>query len=281
MSDGTVTNTKYIDFLNNPESYSQEEFSKLFSDFKSELNKGKIRVAEKIKNKWKVNYWVKQFILHGFRYGTTKEYGSNCEDRYFDKSTLGKRELTYEDGVRVVSQSATIRDGVYIAPGVICMPPCFINIGAYVSEDTLIDSNTLVGSCAQIGKRVHLSAGSQIGGVLEPVGEFPVIIEDNVFIGGNCGIYDGTIIKKGAVIGAGTIITGSIGVFDIVHNRVYSRTDSKPLTIPEGAVVVPGARMIEKQIFDNVKLSLQTPIIIKYVKSGNANLQLEDALREI
>lgn len=183
ISDGTVTNTKYIDFLNNPESYSQEEFSKLFSDFKSELNKGKIRVAEKIKNKWKVNYWVKQFILHGFRYGTTKEYGSNCEDRYFDKSTLGKRELTYEDGVRVVSQSATIRDGVYIAPGVICMPPCFINIGAYVSEDTLIDSNTLVGSCAQIGKRVHLSAGSQIGGVLEPVGEFPVIIEDNVFIG--------------------------------------------------------------------------------------------------
>ena len=273
------TKNKYTEYLRNPNGFSKEEFLQLFESFKGELNEGRIRVAEKIEDDWRINHWVKQLILCGFKFSTLKEFGTNCEDRYFEKETLDKKKLNYSDRVRVVSNNVTIRNGSFIAPRVICMPPSFINIGAYIDEDTLIDSNTLVGSCAQIGRRVHLSAGTQIGGVLEPIGDFPVIIEDNVFVGGNCGIYDGAIIKKGAIIGAGTIITGSISIYDIVHNKIYSRTKTNPLIIPEGAVIVPGARAIKNDMLGEACLSLQTPVTIKYIDTENPSLRLEDILR--
>ncbi|MCL2292107.1 MAG: 2,3,4,5-tetrahydropyridine-2,6-dicarboxylate N-succinyltransferase [Candidatus Bathyarchaeota archaeon] len=280
MSDisGDVVAEKYQKIIADADTFSKNEFMAIFCEFKEALNQGKIRVAEKRGDNWVVNQWIKQMILLGFKYGNLKQFRSGRGD-FFDKETFGDKIVSYCDKVRIVSPNVSIRDGCYLAPGVICLPPCFVNVGAYVDEGTLIDSNSLVGSCAQIGKKVHLSSGAQIGGVLEPIVDLPVIVEDNVFIGGNCGVFDGTIIKKGAIIGAGTIITGNVVVYDIVKNTIYSKSSISPLIIPEGAVVVPGARMIENEFFSNVKLSIQTPIIVKYIDVNSQRIKMEDLLR--
>lgn len=254
-------------------------FKEVFKEFKNDLNCGCLRVAEKKNDEWVVNTWIKEFILKGFKYGVHKEFFIEGQGIYYDKDTLGTRNITFEDNIRSVANNVSIRDGAYLAPGVICMPPSFVNIGAYVGEDTLIDSNALVGSCAQIGKQVHISAGTQIGGVLEPVRTLPVIVEDDVFIGGNCGIYDGVIIKNRCTIGAGTILTGSVSIYDIPNKRIISEKNGKPLVIEEGAVVVPGARTIACDAFDSVKIVLQTPVIIKYLKKDDRRIALEDLLR--
>src|SRR5215813_15095397 len=225
------------------------EFSRkaraVFDELKCALNRGEVRAAEKNSDgKWIVNTWVKQGLLLGFRMGAIADVSSSESFKFFDKDTYPVRPTTIDENVRIVPGGSTIRDGVYIAPGVVCMPPMFVNAGAYVDAGTMIDSHALVGSCAQIGKRVHISAAAQIGGVLEPVGAVPVIIEDDVLVGGNSGIYEGTIVRERAVIGAGTILTGSTPLFDLVKNQVYKRTEDQPLVVPAGAVVVPGARAI-------------------------------------
>jgi 2,3,4,5-tetrahydropyridine-2-carboxylate N-succinyltransferase len=200
--------------------------------------------------------------------------------QFFDKSTYRIREFSIEDRVRIVPGGSSIRDGAYIAPGVVCMPPMFVNAGAYVDEGTMIDSHALVGSCAQIGKRVHLSAAAQIGGVLEPAGAIPVIVEDDVIVGGNCGVYEGTIVRERAVLATGTIITGSTPVFDLVREEVYRRTSDAPLEIPAGAVVVPGARAVNTDKGREWNLSLYAPVIVKYRdEKTDAATQLEDLLR--
>ena len=200
--------------------------------------------------------------------------------QFFDKSTYPLRQITLEDGVRVVPGGSSIRDGCYVARSVTCMPPMYINVGAYVDEGTMVDSHALIGSCAQIGKRCHISAASQIGGVLEPVGAMPVIIEDEVLVGGNCGIYEGSVVKKGAVLGSGTILNRSTPVYDLVHEKVYSASDDSPLIIPERAVVVAGSRTIKSGPGKDWGLSLYTPVIVKYRDAGTeAKIQLEDLLR--
>lgn len=272
---------EYRNIISDIDHMPRKAFLGYFESFKEELNLGNIRAAEKKCGVWQVNSWVKQFILFGFKYGALQEVDLDNGCKFFEKETLGQRKLKFSDRIRVVSNNVTIRDGSYIAPGAICMPPCFINIGSFIDENALIDSNSLVGSCAQIGKNVHIGAGAQIGGVLDPIGDIPVIIEDNVFIGGNCGIFDGAIIKKGAIIGAGTVITGSVAVYDLVKGEIYSRTASSPLVIPENALVVPGTKMIESEAFGNAKLSIQTPIIVKYVDGNNPWIKAEAFLRNI
>jgi len=209
-----------------------------------------------------------------------KDVSINESFVFYDKSTYPLKRIRLEDNIRIVPGGSSIRDGCYVGRGVVCMPPMYINVGAYVDDGTLIDSHALVGSCAQIGKRVHLSAGAQIGGVLEPVGSMPVIIEDDVLVGGNCGVYEGTIVRQGAILGAGTILTGSTPVYDLVKDAVYRKTEDAPLVIPENAVVVPGSRAITKGRGHKLGLSLYTPIIVKYrdAKTQSA-IQLEDSLR--
>jgi len=230
---------------------------------------------------WRVNAWVKQGILLGFRFGDTVD-ASMDHGRwpFFDKDTLPMRKFTVASGVRIVPGGSSVRDGAYIGPGVICVPPMFVNIGAWIGEQSLIDSHALVGSCAQIGKRVHLSAGAQIGGVLEPIGNVPVVIEDDVVVGGNCGIYEGTIVRSRAVIGAGVVITGSTPVYDVVRGQIYRKTAERPLEIPFGAVVVPGSRPLKGTFAEEHKLTMATPLIIKYrdEKTDSATA-LEEALR--
>jgi 2,3,4,5-tetrahydropyridine-2-carboxylate N-succinyltransferase len=261
------------------QAWGDREFA-IFSKFKELLNAGQVRAAEKIGTEWRVNAWVKQGILLGFRMGTLTDFSINEHFRFFDKHTYPLQRLTLEHRVRVVPGGTAIRDGAYIAPGVVIMPPAYINVGAYVDEGTLVDSHVLVGSCAQVGRRVHLSAGAQLGGVLEPVGAFPVIIEDDVFIGGNCGIYEGTIVKRGAVIGAGTILTASLPVYDIVRKQIYRATEGAPLVIPEGAVVVPGARPLQGAFAREHGLALYAPLIVKYRdERTDAATALEGALR--
>src|SRR6202790_821315 len=227
--------------------YTDDQF-KIFREFKEALNRGQVRAAEPDGNSpsgWRTNAWVKKGILLGFRMGVIIDMSIDAARQPFiEKSTYPVRAFTPADGVRIVPGGSSIRDGSFIDRGVVCMPPMFINVGAYVGEGTMIDSHALVGSCAQIGRNCHLSAGAQIGGVLEPVGAMPVIIEDGVMVGGNCGVYEGTIIKRGAVLGTGTILTRSTPVYDIVRGKVYAATDSEPLTIPEEAVVVAGSRAI-------------------------------------
>ena len=252
----------------------------LFLEFKRLLNSGEIRAAEKRSGQWQVNQWVKKGILLGFRLGSLIDYSINKDFRFYDKSTFPLKSFTLEDKVRQVPGGSAIRDGSYVAPGVVIMPPAYINVGAYVDEATMVDSHALVGSCAQIGKRVHLSAGTQIGGVLEPIGSLPVIIEDNVLIGGNCGIYDGAIICENAVIGAGTVLTGSTPVYDVVNKNILKKTESKPLIIPPGAVVVQGSRPVNNEFARENNLSIATPIIIKYRDAKtSAATALEEALR--
>jgi 2,3,4,5-tetrahydropyridine-2-carboxylate N-succinyltransferase len=261
--------------------YSTEDFS-LFEEFKAALNRGEIRAAERDANgKWQTNAWVKRGILLGFRMGSIIETTpSGAPLQFLDKDTYPIRKFSPADRVRIVPGGSSIRDGAYIAPGVVCMPPMFVNAGAYVDEGTMIDSHALVGSCAQIGKRVHLSAAAQIGGVLEPAGAIPVIIEDDVIVGGNCGVYEGTIVRERAVLASGTIITGSTPVFDLVREQTYRRAGDSPLEIPSGAVVVPGARVVNSGKGREWGLSLYAPVIVKYRdEKTDAATQLEDLLR--
>jgi 2,3,4,5-tetrahydropyridine-2-carboxylate N-succinyltransferase len=256
-----------------------------FNEFKFFLNSGDIRAASPSvngdnKSGWIVNDWVKKGILLGFRLGELADFSINEHFKYFDKSTYPPRKLTLDNQVRIVPGGSSIRDGSYVAPGVIIMPPAYINTGAYVDSKTMIDSHALVGSCAQIGKRVHLSAAAQIGGMLEPISELPVIIEDDVFVGGNTGIFEGTIIKQRVVIAAGVILTGSTPVYDLVNEKIYRRTKEKPLIIPENAVIVPGSRVIDTPFAKDNHLALYTPIIIKYRDSkSDAATVLEESLR--
>jgi 2,3,4,5-tetrahydropyridine-2-carboxylate N-succinyltransferase len=253
----------------------------LFDEFKTQLNRGAIRAAERRPDgSWSVNTWVKQGILLGFRMGQLVDMSSTPPLRFFDKDTYPVRPTTVADNVRIVPGGSSIRDGAYIAPGVVCMPPMYVNAGAYVDEGTMIDSHALVGSCAQIGKRVHLSAAAQIGGVLEPVGAVPVVIENDVLVGGGCGVYEGTIVHERAVLAAGTILTGSTPVYDLAREKIYQRTPSAPLEIPAGAVVVPGSRSVRGECGQAWGLSLYAPVIVKYrdEKTERA-VQLEDHLR--
>lgn len=255
----------------------------LFDEFKAALNRGEIRAAERQPDgTWSVNVWVKQGLLVGFRMGRLIDMSSSSLSslRFFDKDTFPLRPTTMADNVRIVPGGSSIRDSAYVAPGVVCMPPMFVNAGAYVDEGTMIDSHALVGSCAQIGKRVHLSAAAQIGGVLEPVGAVPVVIEDDVLVGGGCGVYEGTIVRERAVLAAGTILTGSTPVYDLAREKIYQRTPDAPLEIPAGAVVVPGSRSVRGECGQAWGLSLYAPVIVKYrdEKTDRA-VQLEDYLR--
>ncbi len=252
-----------------------------FGDLKAALNRGEVRSAERdAGGTWRVNAWVKAGILAGFRMGALADMSVDGTLRFFDKDTYPTRALSLGDRVRVVPGGTSIRDGCYVAPGVICMPPTYVNVGAYVDEASLLDSHVLVGSCAQIGKRVHLSAAAQIGGVLEPVGSLPVVIEDDVLVGGGCGVYEGTVVREGAVLAAGTVLTRSTPVYDVVRGAVYRRPQGGVLEIPARAVVVPGSRALTGAAAAEWGLSVYTPIIVKYrdAKTDAAAL-LEDALR--
>ncbi|GBC81388.1 2,3,4,5-tetrahydropyridine-2,6-dicarboxylate N-succinyltransferase [bacterium HR10] len=253
----------------------------IFEEFKRQLNEGRIRAAEPVGGQWIVNPWVKKGILLGFRIGALADYSINAQFRFFDKDTYPLKALEGTRlGIRIVPGGTTIRDGAYLAPGVVVMPPSYINVGAYVDEGTMVDSHVLVGSCAQIGKRVHLSAGAQIGGVLEPPGAWPVIIEDEVLVGSQCGIFEGTIVKRRAVLGAGVILTSSTPVYDLVHERIYRGTREEPLVIPEGAVVVPGARPAPGEFARAHGLSILTPLIVKYRdERTDGRTALEEILR--
>ncbi|MGD0569605.1 MAG: 2,3,4,5-tetrahydropyridine-2,6-dicarboxylate N-succinyltransferase [Candidatus Sulfotelmatobacter sp.] len=250
-----------------------------FLEFRDALTQGKIRAAEKIDGRWVVNIWVKHGILLGFRLGELSETGG-AGLTFVDKDTFPARQFSVADRVRIVPGGSSVRLGAYVAPSVICMPPMFINVGAYVDEGTMVDSHALVGSCAQVGKRVHLSAAAQIGGVLEPVNAAPVIIEDDVLVGGNCGIYEGTLVRARAVLGAGTILTRSTPLYDLVRGEVYRATAEAPLEVPEGAVVVPGSRAVKKGAAAELGISLYTPVIVKYRdEKTDRGIELEDWLR--
>jgi 2,3,4,5-tetrahydropyridine-2-carboxylate N-succinyltransferase len=275
-------------FHQKPATYGPE-FLEAFNELKAGLNDGSIRAAEPSPDAgptgWRVNAWVKMGILLGFRIGVLENMSADHGKLpFFDKSTFPLKKLSVDSGVRVVPGGSAIRDGCYIAKGVTCMPPMYVNAGAYVDEGTMIDSHALVGSCAQVGKRVHLSAASQLGGVLEPVGALPVIIEDDVLIGGNCGVYEGTVVKRRAVLGSGTILNGSTPVYDLVRGEILRRDGDSPLVIPEGAVVVPGSRPVSSSAASGKarewNLSLYTPVIVKYRDSKtDQSIRLEDFLR--
>lgn len=255
-----------------------EEHFRAVDELRSALNDGRAHAAEPTESgEWRVNVWVKKGILLAFRIGRIVESAAGAL-RFADKHTLPARSAP--DGVRVVPGGSSLRDGCYLGRGVIVMPPAFVNIGAFVDEGSLIDSHALVGSCAQIGKHVHLSAGAQIGGVLEPVGGLPVIVEDDALVGGNSGVYEGTIIGRGAVLAAGTILTGGTPVYDLVQDKIYRREADRPLRIPDGAVVVPGSRAVTQGKGCEWGISLYTPVIVKYrdEKTGRS-VQLEDLLR--
>jgi len=253
----------------------------LFTEFRAALARGEVRAAERgADGRWRANAWVKQGILLGFRMGAIAEMADGPVLKFFDKDTYPLRPTTAADQVRIVPGGSSIRDGAYVAPGVVCMPPMFVNVGAYVDEGTMIDSHAMVGSCAQIGKRVHLSAAAQIGGVLEPVGALPVVIEDEVFVGGGCGVYEGTVVRERAVLAPGTILTGATPVHDLVRGEIYRAADDQPLEIPAGAVVVPGSRHVGGERGKAWGLSLYAPVIVKYRDAGTAAaVQLEDYLR--
>ncbi len=279
-----------------------EEFFRAFDELKAVLNEGRVRAAEpdaRSPSGWRVNSWVKKGILLGFRIGRIVEMplavaamspspqnqiaGGDTgvtEWQFRDKHTFPLKQLPPDQNIRVVPGGSSIRDGCYIGKNVTCMPPMYVNVGAYVDDGTMIDSHALVGSCAQVGKRVHISAAAQIGGVLEPIGALPVIIADEVLVGGNCGVYEGAMVGKGAVLAAGTILTGSTPVYDLVRDAVYRREGGQPLRIPEGAVVVPGSRAVTKGRGKELGISLYTPVIIKYrdEKTDQA-VRLEELLR--
>ena len=250
-----------------------------FQDVIKALEKGEIRVAEKTPGGWKVNAWIKEAILEGFRIGKLTDM-SKEEYSFFDKDTLPLKKFSLEDKVRIVPGGSSVRCGAYLAPSVIMMPPSYVNIGAYVDEGTMIDSHALVGSCAQVGKRVHISAASQIGGVLEPAGALPVIIEDDAFIGGNCGIYEGTVVGESAVLGSGVILTKGTPVYDAVKGEFLPKSETGQTVIPSGAVVVSGSRPVTKGPAAEAGIQIYTPVIVKY-RDGKtaASVELESLLR--
>jgi len=275
-----------IEFLAAAPSISDPaEARRLFPDFRARLTRGEIRAAEKVvtekgESRWVVNSWVKQGILLGFRLGELKEMSDGEVLNFVDKDTFPARRFTLADRVRLVPGGSSVREGAYVAPSVVCMPPMFINVGAHVDEGAMIDSHALVGSCAQIGKRVHLSAAAQIGGVLEPVNAAPVIIEDDVLVGGNCGVYEGTLVHARAVLGAGTILTRSTPLYDLVRGEVYRAAADHQLEVPENAVVVPGSRAVTKGRGPEWKLSLYAPVIVKYRdEKTERGIELEEWLR--
>lgn len=248
--------------------------------FLNDLESGRIRAAERTPTgEWKVNGDVKSNILEVFRQGVLTDM-SSAGFSFFDKHTLALQRFSLESGVRIVPGGSAIRRGAHVAHGVICMPPMYINIGAYVDEGTMVDSHALVGTCAQIGKRVHLSAAAQIGGVLEPAGARPVIIEDDVMIGGNCGVYEGVLVRSRAVLGSGVVLNASTPVYDLVKEQILRSSESSPLEIPEGAVVVSGSRALSSEFARSNDLALATPIIVKYRdEKTDARTALEMALR--
>jgi 2,3,4,5-tetrahydropyridine-2-carboxylate N-succinyltransferase len=270
-------------FDEKPSTFTEEHFA-LFTRFKQALNEGTVRSAEpdpSADSGWRVNIWVKKGILLGLRMGAVVDMSPDpVRLPMFDKATFPVKRLGPESGVRLVPGGSSIRDGCFIGRGVICMPPMYINAGAYIGEGSMIDSHALVGSCAQVGKNCHISAAAQIGGVLEPVGSLPVIVEDDVLVGGNCGIYEGAVVKRRAVLGSGVILTRSTPVYDVARGEVYKATDEEPLVIPEDAVVVAGSRAIARGPAKDWGLSLYTPVIVKY-RDGktDARVQLEDLLR--
>ncbi len=263
-------------------SLSPGTFEPIFREFVNGLNSGIFRAAEFHNGRWRVNSWVKQGILLGFRYGKIRTISQNSVFYFSDKHTFPTRPMADSRSVRVVPGGTTLRTGSFIGKNVVIMPPAYVNTGAYVGDNTLIDSHALVGSCAQIGSHVHLSAGAQIGGVLEPVSALPVIIEDHVLVGGNCGVYEGTIVKRGAVLGAGTILTASVPVYDLVHQKIIRASKEEPLIVPENAVVVPGSRPVTENSFARENsLQISCGLIVKYrddrTESATA---LEDLLRK-
>jgi 2,3,4,5-tetrahydropyridine-2-carboxylate N-succinyltransferase len=260
--------------------FPAKEARAAFEELKAGLNDGSIRAAAREDGRWVVRAWVKKGILLGFRAGALERMLSASPFPFFDKDTMGIRSLSLDSGVRVVPGGSAVRDGCYIAPGVTIMPPAYVNIGAWVGKGTMIDSHALVGSCAQVGERVHLSAAAQIGGVLEPVGQLPVIVEDDVLVGGNCGVYEGAIVRERAVLASGVIVTGGTPVYDLVRGEEYRRRPGQPLEIPAGAVVVPGSRAVREGRGKEWGLSLQTPVIVKYRdEKTEASAALEEALR--
>jgi 2,3,4,5-tetrahydropyridine-2-carboxylate N-succinyltransferase len=262
------------------EKVASAEARRVFAEFRDALTRGECRAAEKRNGRWQANSWVKKGILLGFRLGELAEYGDPKLLSFVDKDTFPPRHFRLEDRVRVVPGGSSVRTGAYVAPGVVCMPPSYINVGAYVDEGTMVDSHALVGSCAQIGKRVHLSAAAQIGGVLEPVNASPVVLEDDVLVGGNCGVYEGTQVLTRAVIGAGVVLTRGTPIFDLVHGEIIRATADRPLIVPENAVVVPGARSIRKGKGVEWGLSLYAPVIVKYRdEKTDQSVSLEDLLR--
>jgi 2,3,4,5-tetrahydropyridine-2,6-dicarboxylate N-succinyltransferase len=255
-----------------------------FARLRQALSTGQVRAAEPDPSSpsgWRVNAWVKQGILLGFKFGTLVDVSmDHGKLPFYDKDTLPLRKPGLDAGVRIVPGGSAIRDGAFLAVGVICMPPMYVNIGAYVGEGSMLDSHVLVGSCAQVGARVHVSAGAQIGGVIEPVGALPVIVEDDALVGGNTGIYEGAIVKARAVVGAGTVLTGSTPVYDLVRGEIIKPTADRPLIIPEGAVVVPGARAVTAGKGPDWGLSLATPVIVKYRDSRtDTRTELETWIR--
>jgi 2,3,4,5-tetrahydropyridine-2,6-dicarboxylate N-succinyltransferase len=251
-----------------------------FEIFRDALTAGTVRAAEKVDGIWRTNTWVKKGILLGFRIGTLVESGDANVLGFVDKDTYPIRAFTAEDRVRVVPGGSSVRAGAYVAPSVVCMPPMYINVGAYVDEGSMIDSHALVGSCAQVGKRVHISAAAQIGGVLEPINASPVIVEDDVLVGGNCGVYEGTLVGARAVLGAGVILTRSTPLFDLVQGTIHRSSETGPLRVPDGAVVVPGSRAINKGKAGEWGLSLYTPVVVKYRdERTQRGVELEDILR--
>lgn len=251
----------------------------LFNETLDRLERGELRVAEKTDGRWKVNSHVKEIILAGFRLGVMKDM-SEGQFSFFDKDTYPTRKFTLEDKVRIVPGGSSIRRGAYLAPGAIVMPPAYINVGAYVGEGTMVDSHVTIGSCAQVGRNIHVAAAAQIGGVLEPAGAVPTIIEDNAFIGGGCGIYEGTIVGEDAVIGSGVIITSSTPLFDATTGEFVPRNDDGRVVVPKGAVVVSGSRPIRKGPGAESGVSLYCPVIVKYRDSKtDGSIQLEDILR--
>ncbi len=270
-------------FDSQPAQYSTDDRA-LFDRFRDLLNRGAVRAAEPdpaAPTGWRVNGWVKKGILLGFRIGGIVEMPSGTPSwQFFDKSTYPLKAFTLESGVRIVPGGSSIRDGAYLGRGVTCMPPMYINVGAYVDDGVMVDSHALIGSCAQIGRRCHISAASQIGGVLEPVGALPVVIEDDVLVGGNCGVYEGTVVKQRAVLGTGTILNRSTPVYDLVRGVIHRATGGEPLIVPPEAVVVAGSRAVSSEQGREWGISLYTPVIVKYRDSGTeARIQLEDFLR--
>jgi 2,3,4,5-tetrahydropyridine-2-carboxylate N-succinyltransferase len=245
----------------------RDEGRAVIAQLRAALSAGEVRAAEPDDTSptgWRVNPWVKRGILLAFRFGSIVDMTADGRGLYFDKDTLPLKPLSTASGVRIVPGGSSVRDGAYLGRDVVCMPPMYINIGAYVGDGSLIDSHALVGSCAQVGNRVHVSAAAQIGGVLEPVGALPVIVEDDVLIGGNCGVYEGTVVKKRAVLAAGTILTGSTPIYDLTNGTIIQPKTGDPVVVPEGAVVVPGTRPVRSGAGQDWGLSVATPVIVKY-----------------